>query len=291
MTLRIGFFDSGVGGLSVLRYVKTYLEAEPALKTYPLEYYYLLDRAGFPYGTKPEDFLNKRIVSLARDFLTVYKLDYLVLACSTASTLSLDLLRQEFTLPIIGVVPAIKPAAAQSHTKCVALLATAATVRRPYTHDLIRRFAADCRVLCIGSEALVKIAEAKMTGQPYDFAEAAQDLAPLRSDTEIDTLIFACTHFPFLQDEILAYLQRPLLCLDPNLGVAKRLAALLQQSHPEYWDVESGASGSTDTKGTEIRPPTRDACLISTADLALSTELLVRWYHMFGFRRYVMGGP
>ncbi|HEX7762179.1 MAG TPA: glutamate racemase, partial [Cellvibrio sp.] len=123
-------FDSGVGGLSVAREIQQRLPQVSLV--------YASDNAFFPYGTKGEAELIARVDLVIRTLLDRYAVDILVIACNTASTLALPHLRSQLSLPIVGVVPAIKPAATQSKTGVIGLLATPATVARPYTHELIR---------------------------------------------------------------------------------------------------------------------------------------------------------
>lgn len=149
---KILFFDSGMGGLSVLSEVR---RANPEAA-----YYYLFDHEGFPYGQKSEDFLVERVTALLTQVSTHLNPDLIVIACNTASTVVLDKIRPRFTrIPIVGVVPAIKTAGQLSHKRKIALLATPGTVQRAYTQRLIDNFAADCEVLRIGTVELVQLAE------------------------------------------------------------------------------------------------------------------------------------
>lgn len=157
MSPKILFFDSGMGGLSVL--------AETRNLNPQAEYYYLFDHKCFPYGNKSEVFLQKRVVRLLTALSARIHPDLIVIACNTASTTVLSTLREAFTIPVVGVVPAIKPAAAlsrQQGRRLIALLATPGTVKRTYIDFLINEFAFDCKVLKIGSEELVRLAESSL---------------------------------------------------------------------------------------------------------------------------------
>src|SRR5687768_3715831 len=148
--------DSGVGGLSIVEQIKRICPT--------LQIHYLADLAGFPYGTKSEQVLIQRVVSLLEFNLPVCQPSIVVIACNTASTLVLDELRQRFNVPIVGVVPAIKPAAQLTQTGVMAVLATEGTVTRDYTRKLIQDFAPDKDVIPVGSAKLVALAEHKLKG-------------------------------------------------------------------------------------------------------------------------------
>lgn len=151
---KILMFDSGVGGLSVMQEV--YKANKQAL------FYYLFDHECFPYGNKSEVFLKKRVSNLLQSLCSKLQPDLIVIACNTASTIVLPTLREIFTIPIVGVVPAIKPAAKISKKHNICLLATQGTVHRSYTDFLINEFASDCKVLKIGSQDLVRLAEEQL---------------------------------------------------------------------------------------------------------------------------------
>ena len=159
---RVLVFDSGVGGLSVAQEIQQRLPQ--------ISLVYASDNAFFPYGTKGEAELIARVDQVIDALLARYPADILVIACNTASTLTLPHLRSKLSLPIVGVVPAIKPAALMSKSGVIGLLATPATVARPYTHELIREYATNCQVISLGSSALVQIAEQKLRGEAIDSA-------------------------------------------------------------------------------------------------------------------------
>lgn len=152
---KILFFDSGIGGLSV------YLEVRKVLAN--ADFFYLFDHECFPYGSKSEVFLQNRVKDLLEKAYKKLHFDLVVIACNTASTTVLPKIREFFSIPVVGVVPAIKPAAKLSKKKIIALLATPGTVNRAYTDFLINEFAYDCKVLKIGSEKLVRLAEDSLT--------------------------------------------------------------------------------------------------------------------------------
>src|SRR5690349_24389608 len=128
-----------------------------------------------------------------------------VIACNTASTIALDHVRSALDLPVVGTVPAIKPAAEMSKTRVIGVLGTEATVRQPYVDDLAAKFASDCTIIRHGSPELVQLAEAKLGGDEVsvDAVKAAtQPMFDAPDGERIDTIVLACTHFPLLQDEL-----------------------------------------------------------------------------------------
>lgn len=217
-------FDSGLGGLSVAREI---ISAQPNCTLS-----YLADTAFFPYGTKPDNILIARIESLIGQAIRVLSPDIVVIACNTASTLALSHLRAQFSVPFVGVVPAIKPAAGLTKSKVFGVLATPATVARPYTAQLINDFARDCRVIRFGSHALVTQAEALLCGQPPTRASIEQELVGLFNQPQaeqIDTVVLACTHFPLLTDHLKQAAPQILHWVDSAAAVARQVGVLLKQ--------------------------------------------------------------
>lgn len=165
------------------------------------------------------------------NFVRRYQLDLLVIACNTASTVALDPVRAALTIPVVGVVPAIKPAAKQSRTRTIALLATPATVRRPYTRKLVEDFADGCTVLMHGSAVLVELAERKLRGGVLTQAEIAAEMAPLLTGAggeRIDTVVLGCTHFPLLRAELEA-LRPDITWIDSGPAIAARVRTLVEE--------------------------------------------------------------
>ena len=198
-TRPILFFDSGVGGLSVLAPTRALLPAAPVV--------YAADDAGFPYGTRSESEIAGRVPALLGRLAERYRPRLIVIACNTASTIALAAVRGALDLPVVGTVPAIKPAALASITRVIGVLGTEATVRQPYVDRLSAEFAADCTVLRHGSARLVELAEAKLRGESVPPADVAHELAGLLDQPggdRLDTIALACTHFPLLQDELAA---------------------------------------------------------------------------------------
>ena len=223
---RILVFDSGLGGLTVL--------AEIARLRPDAEIVYAADDAGFPYGAWAAPALAERVVAVVGRLVAETRPDVCVIACNTAATLVLPDLRAAFPeLPFVGTVPAIKPAAAQSRSKLISVLATPGTVARDYTHALIASFAAGCAVTLVGSIELASLAEAAMAGEPAADAAIAAEIAPCfvaEGDRRTDAIVLACTHYPLLLDRLVALAPWPVAWLDPAPAIARRVDAVLVQA-------------------------------------------------------------
>ena len=221
-------FDSGVGGLTVLGPIRRRLPKAPIV--------YVADNGGFPYGTKGEAEIAARVPALLGRLVERYRPRLVVIACNTASTITLAAVRSVLDLPVVGTVPAIKPAAERSKTRVIGVLGTAATVRQPYVNRLAAEFAGDCTLLRHGSAALVDLAEAKLRGEAVDPARIADALAPLLAQPDgarMDMLVLACTHFPLLAEELSALLPGVSM-IDGAEGIARRVAVLTEgQAWPD----------------------------------------------------------
>ncbi len=165
---------------------------------------YAADDAAFPYGRLSEAALISRVETVMARLIGETRPDIVVIACSTASTLALPPLRAAYPqLPLVGTVPAIKPAAAASRSRLISVLATRGTVARDYTHALVREHAANCEVTLVGAAELAVIAERVMRGEAVDDAEIAREIAPCfveREGRRTDQIVLACTHFPLILD-------------------------------------------------------------------------------------------
>jgi glutamate racemase len=223
------FFDSGIGGLSVLAPTRALLPNAPLV--------YAADNGGFPYGIRAEAEIAARVPALLGRMVERYRPRLIVIACNTASTIALAAVRAALDLPIVGTVPAIKPAAALSKTRAIAVLGTDATVRQPYVDNLSAEFASDCLVLRHGSARLVELAEAKLRGEPADLSEYRaiwEALLDQPGGDQVDTVVLACTHFPLVADELRAAAPRPLTFVDGGDGISRRVAWLTQgQTWPD----------------------------------------------------------
>jgi glutamate racemase len=215
------FFDSGVGGLSVVAPTRALLPTAP--------FVYTADSAGFPYGIKSEAEIAARVPALLGRLVERYRPRLVVIACNTASTIALSVVRSALDVPVVGTVPAIKPAALVSTTRVIGVLGTKATVRQPYVDRLSAEFAGDCTVIRHGSAELVAIAEAKLRGEAIAVDEVKAAIAGIFESPEghrIDTVVLACTHFPLLKDELAAACPHPVSFVDGSEGIARRIAFL-----------------------------------------------------------------
>ena len=214
--------NSGVGGLSVLKEIRALLPNAPIV--------YVADNEGYPYGTKSAAEIEARIPALLGRLTRRFDPALIVIACNTASTIALDPVRGALHLPIVGTVPAIKPAAALSTTRAIGVLGTDATIVQPYVDRLAAEFAADCLVVRHGSAELVDLAEAKLRGEETDPAAYARILHGLLSrpgGDRVDTVVLACTHFPLVEAELAAAAPRPLAFVHGAAGIARRTQYLL----------------------------------------------------------------
>ena len=228
--ISVGLYDSGIGGVSILETLQEQIKL--SLPDRKVRYLYFCDNLHYPYGTKNSEDLVSFVCETVRKMLDVYQLDILIIACNTASTVVLPYLRDLFPIPIVGVVPAIKPACKQSRTKHVCLLATQATITRPSLEELIQLYGNGCDILRIGSSLLVEIAERKFRNYPVDDALIEQEIKPIFSDYLIDTLILGCTHFVHLKDsftKILSKHPQKITIIDSSLGVSSHCIDLLNK--------------------------------------------------------------
>lgn len=243
-------FDSGVGGLSVVSEIRARL---------PRAYLsYAADDEFRPYGSKTEAQLRARLPGLLATLVDMLDPDALVVACNTASTTALPSIRAAVNIPVIGVVPAIKPAAEMSLTRAIGVLGTPGTVRRKYVDDLIVDFAPDCHVLLQGSTRLVAEAEKKLAGRPVDMKVLREEIAPLfagRVGADVDGVVLACTHFPLLRDELRAAVRQSVNWIDSGAAIARRLDDVVsdieQRDLPSY--VETAFLIGPDTDAIRAR--------------------------------------
>jgi len=218
-------FDSGLGGLTVLREI---VRARP-----DAHYIYVADDAFFPYGHHGEDEIIARVVPLIGELIAAHAPDLVVIACNTASTLVMSYLREQYKVPFVGTVPAIKPACASSKTKRVSVLGTRGTVKREYTRALIRDFAQGCDVTLVGSADLASLAESALSGEQVSDGAISAELEPCfvgdgENDPErTDTVVLACTHYPLLMDRLVRLAPWPVDWIDPAPAIARRASELL----------------------------------------------------------------
>ncbi len=231
MTILI--FDSGIGGLSILR------EARAVIPDH--QFVYAADEEGFPYGDREESTLAERIESIFEKLIATYQPELAIVACNTASTIILPRLRSRFDIDIVGTVPAIKPAAERTRTGMISVLGTPGTIHRPYLHALIRQHAAHCSVELVGSARLAQMAEDYLQQQTVDYTALSQEIAPCfkqSSRSSTDIVILGCTHYPFLANQMRKIAPWPVDWLDPAEAIAQRALSLVgkKPSNPQNPD-------------------------------------------------------
>jgi glutamate racemase len=222
-TAPILMFDSGVGGLSVLAALRRVLPQAPVI--------YVADNAGLPYGAKTEAQIAARVSGLLGRMTERLRPRLVCIACNTASTIALDAVRDVLEVPIVGTVPAIKPAAAMTRTGVIGLLGTAATIRQGYVDRLEAQFAAGKTLLRHGAPDLVTAAEARLRGAEVDPTAAIEAAAALRAmpgGEAIDTVVLACTHFPLIAGELAEAFGPDVRFIDGADGIARRVEFLTQ---------------------------------------------------------------
>lgn len=225
-------FDSGVGGLSVTEAIR---ERLPDLK---LDY--AADDAFRPYGNKSAEALGARLPGLLWSLSDMLGSDCIVLACNTASTTALPAIRAALDIPVIGVVPAVKPAAKASETGHIGVLGTPGTVARDYVDRLIQDHAQHCRVTLKGSVKLVGMAEGKLTGETVDMAALKAELDAFTQQTPpVDQIVLACTHFPLLHDELSTCLGAGVTWVDSGEAIARRVDSVMQDLNVTGVDSET----------------------------------------------------
>ena len=223
---RILVFDSGLGGLSIYQAIRQQHDY--------CHFIYISDNAAFPYGTKTEEQVIARVSEILKPLEQHYHPDILVIACNTASTVALPKVRSMISAPVVGVVPAIKPAGQLCQTRYAGLLATPGTVQRQYTQSLIEQFAPQFNWIKVGSSELVEMAEQKMLGNlnpTFALERMRSILAPFLNTpaSELDSIVLACTHFPLLREELQQTLPHITHWIDSSEAIANRVGFWLQE--------------------------------------------------------------
>ncbi|WP_033537206.1 MULTISPECIES: glutamate racemase [Caballeronia] len=213
----VGIFDSGLGGLSVLRAVRAILPHERLI--------YVADSLHAPYGERDDDFIVDRTMAIG-EWLVGQGAKALVVACNTATAQSIALVRERLPIPLVGVEPGVKPAAAVSKSRVVGVLATAVTLRSARFQSLLDRYAGDCRFICQAGHGLVQAVERCDTSSPALMALLERYIAPML-DAGADTLVLGCTHYPFLDRAIRDIAGERLQIVDTSVAIARQLDRLL----------------------------------------------------------------
>lgn len=258
------FFDSGIGGLTVLREVRVLIPNA--------QFIYVADDLGFPYGVWNENILKCRILKIFKNLLTLYKPALCVIACNTVSTLMISDLRKEFPdIPFVGTVPAIKTAAKQTKSGLISVLATPGTVERAYTHELIDSFAGQCQVQLVGSKKLAGFAENYLRGYSVNHEELHQEIRPCfveKNGKYTDIIVLACTHYPFLINLFCQQALWPVEWIDPAKAIAKHTKSLLPN---EFQDKNAKSL--------------KDFALFTSQDISFQTRRLLQKFGLHTIKR------
>ncbi len=218
----VGFIDSGIGGLHYLYSTKKLLPHEQMV--------YVADNAHFPYGNKTHDEIRRTVRATVKKLIAAENPKVIVIACNTASVVALANLREHFTVPFVGVVPAVKPAAERSKRRKIGVLATSRTVEDDYTAALIQDFASDCIVTRNHGSSLVDFVENRfLTADEEEIRKQVADAVKMFDHGGIDTLVLGCTHFTFLEPYFRELLGPEITVIDSRDGVSKRVVSILEE--------------------------------------------------------------
>ena len=214
----VGVFDSGVGGLSVLRQVRKELPGEDLI--------YVADSAHAPYGERSRAFIEERSIAVA-EFLIARRAKAIVVACNTATGLAVETLRSHVPLPIVGMEPALKPAASTTRSGVIGVLATTQTLSSSKFSRLLAEYGATIEVLLQACPGLVEqVEDADLSGDATRVL-VEKYVRPML-DKGADTLVLGCTHYPFLGDLIQEVAGADVSVIDPAVSVARELRRRLQ---------------------------------------------------------------
>ena len=241
---RVLVFDSGMGGLSVVRALRDVLPEADLV--------YGADTAAFPYGDWDEADLVERICEVIAALVERTRPQVAVIACNTASTIALEDLRDRFSIPFVGTVPAIKPAAERTRSGVIGVLATPGTVSREYTRALIDTYAYHCRVVLHGCEGLARLAENKLRGEDVARDLVRNEILPVfveRDGRRTDVVVLGCTHYPLLVDEIGEAAPWACTLIDPSDAIARRVRDVLPNGLSEDPAAHPGVALVTDAAG------------------------------------------
>lgn len=243
-------FDSGVGGLSILREVRTTLPDQRIV--------YIGDDEGFPYGNWKEAELTTHIENLFERFISRYQPELAIVACNTASTLIMSTLRKRFNMKFVGTVPAIKPAAERTASGMISVLGTHRTIHSAYISNLVNEFAGDVDVNLVASPLLARMAEDHILGLPVDRSSLQKEISPCFKKSghhKTDIVVLGCTHYPFLANEMRKVAPWPVDWLDPAEAIAQQASAVISPSkaiEPSQPDIVLMTSGKANTRKQKL---------------------------------------
>lgn len=214
----IGVFDSGVGGLSVLIELQKLLPNE--------NFVFLADQKYVPYGEKTKEELVKLVFKITDYLVKEHDIKMMVVACNTATCGAIDELRAKYSFPIVGTVPAVKPAAENSKTGQIAVISTPSTSKSKVLKKLIKDYCGGVRVINIGCKNLENAVEEGNLESPEVSALLNKYLNKVKG-SEVDQLVLGCTHYPFLKKPISRMMGPGVKLVDSGKAIARRAKSLL----------------------------------------------------------------
>lgn len=229
----IGVFDSGVGGISVLKHIHALLPHEDLL--------YVADSANAPYGKKTPEFIRERAFALS-DFLISQGVKALVVACNTATAAAISAMRERYSIPIIGMEPAVKPAAAATKTGVIGVLATVGTLKSAQFAALLDTYGQNVKVVTEGCPGLVECIERGELESPETRSLLERYIKPL-IDAGADTMVLGCTHYPFVKPLIQEIAGPEVTLVDTGNAVARQLQTRLADKGLLSGRTEEGKIG------------------------------------------------
>lgn len=224
----IGIFDSGIGGLSILKEIKKLLPQESIV--------YFADSENCPYGGKEKEVIYT-LAKARLSYLAEKGVKLIVIACNTVTVSCIEELRENFaSIPIVGIVPVVKKASEESKSKKIGILSTSTTSKSEYQARLIQQYASDCEVVAVGTDELVPLIERGETESQELDKVLRKTLKPFLS-SGIDTLALGCSHFPLIKDKISHILGNDVLILDSGGAVARHVQRILSYENLESNDM------------------------------------------------------
>ncbi len=216
----IGIFDSGVGGTSIWKEIHTLLPFEDTI--------YLADSKYAPYGNRSKEEITSLSIKNT-EFLLKLGCKIIVVACNTATTNAIQVLRANYTIPIIGIEPAIKPAALQSKTKSIGILATKGTLSSELFHKTSEAFTNGIKLIEVVGEGLVPLIEKGALDSPEMTVLLKKHIRPM-IEADIDYLVLGCSHYPYIIPQLLQLLPSNITIIDSGEAVAKQTKAILAEN-------------------------------------------------------------
>ncbi|MCM8529883.1 MAG: glutamate racemase [Lentisphaeraceae bacterium] len=232
--------DSGVGSLEINYQISKLIKNVPIIS--------IGDHLNFPYGNKSEDFIREKVIGLIDVGVKYFNPQVIVVACNSASTFILPELREKLTIPIVGVVPPVKPAAQYSESKVIAVLSTEKTAETSYLDELISKYADGVETIIIPCENLATFAEQKAAGITVSDTSLYKELLPLAKSplyNKVDSLVLGCTHFSLLKNELIEVLRPDIQIYDPAEAIAKQVLRVFPREitglNTENWFISTGS--------------------------------------------------